>query len=638
MEELELNTTVNGGTMVVSGGEVSSTTINDGTMIVSSMGSAFVTTVNSGGSVSILSRGNMDTVTVNHRGIMTISSGGSAYSVTENGGCVILEEKARASFQKNTFTGLVLSDHASATVHKNTTASITTVESGGDLHIYSGGSARDVTIHENGVFAVESGGRMTGRITMSDCAIVTVDDDAILNFDLSRAEAGTVLVNDLSIIQGTPLYTLTVDEDLTPGSFVYALAGGAAGFTGTISVMNEAGNELGTLSAGETLRIGYDDYTLNLADGTLSVTVESPDLTPQAPVTTQEKVSWETTGAEEYIVEYSTDDFEHVFRIMTTASATEMPGLPAGTYQWRVKSDDNSDWAVGEEIVSEADPDDAPKVVRAVEDGNNDLFFASTSGTWGIFYYARHVGSINDWNGTNELISAKGKGRIQNLFFGSADPNVLSLTDTENGDAIFVDDAYTGLPEEVETNTTRLYRIQEIRAGAGDDIVDMTSQQCEYTGDGLTIRGGDGDDVIWANKGDNLLFGDAGNDRIVGASGNDAIAGGIGDDIMHGGGGNDVFTFCDNWGADTVEQLETGTVTLWFASGSSSNWNADTLTYKSGANSVTVSGVTAEQVTLIFGTSSTDDADLFATLSDAGAFDAFTSHRVFEESAQGLLA
>ena len=342
------------------------------------------------------------------------------------------------------------------------------------------------------------------------------------------------------------------------------------------------------------------------------------------------------TGADGYVVEYSTDNFEHVIRVVTTGNAVDTPDLPAGTYQWRVRADaDYSEWAVGEAIVSEVEPG-APEVVRSNEDGNDDLFFAAPDGMWGGIFYAQHVGSVNDgWGGTNEIVSAKGKGKIQNLFFGSADPNVLCLSDGANGDALFVDDVFTDLPEEVEENTARLFKIHEIRAGAGSDIVDMTSQRFEYTGGGLTIRGGDGNDTIWANKGDNWLFGDAGNDRIVGASGNDVIAGGLGNDSMHGGGGNDVFAFCDNWGADTVEQLGTGTVTLWFASGSESNWNAETLTYTDGLSSVTVSGVSADRITLKFGD---DGSEQFAALSNMGAFDGVTSQKVFEDSGKGLLA
>ena len=124
----------------------------------------------------------------------------------------------------------------------------------------------------------------------------------------------------------------------------------------------------------------------------------------------------------------------------------------------------------------------------------------------------------------------------------------------------------------------------------------------------------------------------------MGASGNDVIAGGIGNDRMHGGGGNDVFTFCENWGIDEVEQLASGSVTLWFASGSLENWNAETLTYTDGENSVKVSGGAADKITLKFGENSPEDAAQFASLSGIGAFDAFTSQLVFEESGKGMLA
>lgn len=71
----------------------------------------------------------------------------------------------------------------------------------------------------------------------------------------------------------------------------------------------------------------------------------------------------------------------------------------------------------------------------------------------------------------NRLKAASGKGRIQNLYFGSADPNVMCLTDNENGDAIFLDDIYTERPEEIEEDMARLSKIETILAGAGDDIV-----------------------------------------------------------------------------------------------------------------------------------------------------------------------
>ena len=644
-----------------SGTTANNTTISSTRFNVFSGGTANNTTVKSGGSFTVSSGGSADNTTVEKGGSMFVSSGGMADRTTVSSGGRLYVSGGMAD-------RTTLSSGGSLFVLSGGMADNTMVFSGGRLYVSGGGTANITTLSSGGSITVSSGGTatVTGKTSFDALALVSMDKWAVLDFDLTQADPVLVMssytwmvqehekdafVNDISVIRGTPRYTLTVNRDLklNPGvgdSYGYILLGhGAESFNGTISVVDETGDAFGTLAVdktvvdNKTIKVGYDTYKLHQLGSMLVVTVEAPDLTPQAPVGTQEKVSWETTGANEYVIEYSTDNFEHVIRVETAGNAIDMPDLPAGTYQWRVKADGNSEWAVGEEIVSAEPEDNAPKVVQAVEDGSDDLFFASANGTWGQFYYALHVGSIGDWTGTNELVSAEGKDRIQNLFFGSDDPNVLCLTDADNGDAIFVDDAYTGLPEEVEANTARLYKIQEIRAGAGDDIVDMTSQRCEYTGDGLTIRGGDGDDVIWANKGNNMLFGDAGNDRIVGASGNDVIAGGIGSDSMHGGGGNDVFAFCDNWGADTVEQLETGTVTLWFASGDESNWNAETLTYTDGENSVKVSGVTDEQVTLKFGSGETpEDADRFASLSGMGVFDAFTSRRVFEESGTGILA
>ena len=383
---------------------------------------------------------------------------------------------------------------------------------------------------------------------------------------------------------------------------------------------------------------GLDSYSFNVVGITNGATdagvVELDNLTG-----TKDEVSWESSFIMDgYTVEFSTDNFGHVIRFNTTGTAIDLMGLPAGTFQWRIASPPGNDgeWIVGEAIVS-AGTNAAPQVFQSKADASDDLFFATPAGTWDNRYCAKHAGSIGGWTGTGEVISASGKGRIQDLFFGSADPGTLFLTDSEKGDALFLDDIYTGLPEEIEENTARLFRLRQIQGGAGDDIIDMTSQRFEYTGGALFIAGGDGDDVIWANKGSkNSLFGDAGNDRIIGASGDDVIVGGIGNDAMHGGGGDDIFTFCDNWGTDTVQQLESGTVTLWFNSGSNENWNAESLTYTDGDNSVTITGVAAEQVSLRFGN---DGSKLYGELCyGSNAFREFTSRKIFEDAAQGVLA
>jgi len=355
------------------------------------------------------------------------------------------------------------------------------------------------------------------------------------------------------------------------------------------------------------------------------------DVVPQTQ--TWEKVE----EAAQYIVEYSTDNFEHVIQVAVNTNSLDSFQLPAGNYQMRVKADGAEEWTIAESVVA-TETDKEPKLVKSVADGNTDVFFINKAGTWESGYVAQHVGSTADtWGGTNEFAAVVGKNKLTDVIEGSTDANVLLMTDDENGDALFVDDIYSASPDKLGLSQSRIAQINEIRAGEGNDIVDMTSHRFEYTGDGLTIRGGNGDDTIWANKGDNFLFGDAGNDRIVGTSGDDVIAGGSGNDRMHGGGGDDIFTFCDNWGADTVEQLAGGSVTLWFASGSETNWNAETLTYTDGANSVKVSGVS--EVSLKFGKGTTqEDEAQFAALSSIGAFADITSERIFEESGKGILA
>jgi Ca2+-binding RTX toxin-like protein len=154
----------------------------------------------------------------------------------------------------------------------------------------------------------------------------------------------------------------------------------------------------------------------------------------------------------------------------------------------------------------------------------------------------------------------------------------------------------------------------------------LTSQQFAYVGNGVKVYGGAGNDTIWANSGNNTLFGDAGDDRLVGANGDDIITGGAGNDGMNGGGGNDTFCFGANFGNDTVEQLAGGSVTLHFETGSEANWNAETLTYSDGANSVKVSGIA--EVTLVFG----------GTAPVEGAFLDGASEKIFEDKNKGMIA
>ena len=361
----------------------------------------------------------------------------------------------------------------------------------------------------------------------------------------------------------------------------------------------------------------YNDtsYALVLSDGNLSLSIGR---VVSKPVLTGDKNGVAFTNISGDVkVEFSKNNFENVLQITPSTNAVDTYGMPSGTYQWQVCADGTC--YQGDNIIS--DNVVTPQKFISDADGDMDVFFANANGVWEKGYAAEHQGNAN-WQGTKEQVILDGKNKIADVFTGSTDANVLVLSDDTNGDALFMDDIYT----QFGSDASRLAQIDEIRAGFGNDIIDLTSAQFAYVGNGVKVYGGAGNDTIWANSGNNTLFGDAGNDCLVGADGDDIIIGGIGNDSMHGGGGNDTFCFGGNWGNDTIEQLEGGSVTLHFESGSMDNWNAETLTYSDGANSVIVSGVT--EVKLVFG----EPAPV------AGAFLDAASEKIFEDKSKNMIA
>ena len=364
-----------------------------------------------------------------------------------------------------------------------------------------------------------------------------------------------------------------------------------------------------------------------------------------------ETLSWSVVeGASGYVVEYSQDNFATCVTVETASVGMEHYNVGAGTWQWRVRTIEGTEWAVGNDITISA-PDTSPSVVSASANGVKDVFFVKPNGVWSDAWMAEHMGVHGEWAGTGETIVFGGENRFGDIFQGSTDENILLLTDDANGDALFVYDIYTDSKDDLAKFQNRLSDIKEIHAGAGDDIVDLTSDEFDYAGGGLSIHGGLGDDTIWANAGDNTLFGDVGNDRLVGAGGNDVIVGGVGDDSMHGGGGNDIFAFGDiDWGNDTVEQLPGGDFRLWFAEGMKlGNANGDiklmldggdTVVQRVGtSNTVRVKGLANAEVSsrLIFGSGTYNGLD-YSSLSAMGAFSPFGTERVFDKKNRGMLA
>ncbi|MBQ6811010.1 MAG: hypothetical protein IJO94_06370, partial [Firmicutes bacterium] len=484
----------------------------------------------------------------------------------------------------------------------------------------SGAKVQDTVIKAGGILSLDSGTVHKGVLTIENGAFVNVQSGVTVDFTLAgRTENDDYLINDLAAISGNPVYTITLDMFQQNG--IYKLAGGAYEPIEAISIGTET-VKYGLLQVNGAERIcNSKKLSLNQYNGDLTLTISG-----ESHLYGDSKgVTWEPfDDAEGYIVEYSQGAAASgIITIKSATNSIDSYALPSGSYHCCARKHDGE--FISEKSISAASGGTPQKFVSDA-DGDIDLFFGRTHGVWNEDYVADHLGIMNGWKGTGERILLDGKNKIADVFNGSSDANILVLTDDSNGDALFVDDIYTAFGKDA----ARISQIDEIRAGAGADIVDLTSQKFAYAGEGVKVYGGLGNDTIWANQGKNILFGDAGNDRIVGGSDNDVIAGGIGNDSMHGGGGEDIFTFGGNWGKDTITQLADGKVTLWFEDGSASNWNASTLTYTDGENSVKVTGIASDKISLKFGGDTSDLPD--------GAFAEAASEKIFEDKNKGMLA
>ena len=593
------STTISRGRMnICNGGVANSTTITSrGSMYINSGGVANGTTLSEyGANIYICSGGTANGTFVMEYVSMYISSGGVANDTTMSGGSMEIYSGGVANNTVKLWGGM---DICYGGVANSTTMS------GGWMYISSGGVANSTTI-SGGYLRISSGGVHRGSLQIESGAVVSAYSGSIIDFTVAdRMASDGYLINDLSLVSGTPTYTITVSTIQAEGT--YKLAQGAENFSNTISI-GDGTTDYGSISVnGDDFTRNGVTYSLDQANGNLTLTVTGGSVPGVSNLTGNANgVSWSGNGSA-FAVEYSKDNFANVLQLETATSAVDTYQIGAGSWQVRVDSEAQTGFT------ATAPTGSAAQIVSDA-DGNLDVFFARTAGTWTSRHAARHAAPLNGWRGTNERVALTGKNIVTDVFAGSTDANVLVLTDDTNGDALFLDDAFTALG-----NQARLGNIDEIRAGAGNDVIDLTSPKFAYLGDEMIVFGGAGDDTIWANSGVNTLYGDAGNDRIIGGAGNDFIIGGAGNDVLHGGGGNDTFCFGANWGTDTVEQLANGKVILRFETGAMSNWNATTKTYTSGNNTVTVTGTS--DIELYFGIASTLPEDAFAPAASSKIFE-----------------
>jgi len=295
-------TTIYGIMHVSDGGKADGVTVGyGGKLNVSAGGTVNTTTIASQGSMYVSDGGKADDVTVGHRAYLYVSSGGTATQILENGGCVNVDNGATVTFLPNSFGGYTYT-FVSATIHSGNTgtnlsanewgkiyviggtAENTSVGSSGYLYVSSGGVANGATVKAYGGLEIHDGGKLTGKMSFEGNAVVSAYEGSIIDFDISGVSPNNdPFVNNLSLVQGTPTYTLTVNGSEAAGN--YKLAENAAGFNKTITVVNTSGVTLGTLTVdGGATKIGGRDYTLTLTDGgSLGVTVAGDVIADTTP-------------------------------------------------------------------------------------------------------------------------------------------------------------------------------------------------------------------------------------------------------------------------------------------------------------------------------------------------------------------
>jgi Ca2+-binding RTX toxin-like protein len=127
---------------------------------------------------------------------------------------------------------------------------------------------------------------------------------------------------------------------------------------------------------------------------------------------------------------------------------------------------------------------------------------------------------------------------------------------------------FDGTPTGQNVAASQVQTIDADGAG-GNDAIDLQSVNSSngFTSiSGVTIAGGDGDDILTGSDyadtldggaGADLLVGGAGADSLIGGTADDTLAGGAGNDTLSGGAGNDRFVF---WRSSTTEDLGSDSV------------------------------------------------------------------------------
>ena len=264
---------------VKSGGYAENTSQAAGSQIIYNGGTASGGSVK-GGTMYVANGGTVKGTELRTEGTIILSAGAKAYDLVLSNSNLGMSAGAQL-IRTSVCRGGKLA------VSNSNVANDTQVLAGGTATIFNKAAASGGNVMSGGTLIFSSGAILTG--TINAAGTITVKNGATvsngtLNFNLVDLKAGNrVILNDMSLLAGAN-YSITVSGSQAEGS--YKLANGAGAFNGTITVKNESGNTLGSLSIGGTLNAGGNSYTLtrNNAALSLTVTASGPSKSPAGDI------------------------------------------------------------------------------------------------------------------------------------------------------------------------------------------------------------------------------------------------------------------------------------------------------------------------------------------------------------------
>ena len=215
----------------------------------------------------------------------------------------------------------------------------------------------------------------------------------------------------------------------------------------------------------------------------------------------------------------------------------------------------------------------------------NDTIVLDGNGTFGSGFAALNISSSLQ-TGTEERINLNGKTRFEDVMDGGADVDTVELTDAS--DAFFLHDSFSGFHSSLtlsddysgKSGTARIESIENINAGGGDDIIDLTSPDYSLADQNITVDGSEGNDTLWGS--------DA-NETLKGGNGDDELFGGTGINELIGGSGADEFKFTETSSNDTVSDFSISDGdTLTFFNTGGAQFDRDSIALNSAGDELTI--------------------------------------------------